>query len=196
MNKNDLRYQKTDEAIRNAFLEYVEDASFDTVHVSDICKRAGISRRAFYSHYDDKYGLLAALFQKLKDDIRRELTPGIVEQMMAGDFLEPTRWHMAQVAKNRAIIRPILKLSRQAYIDLCIELYYDLPWSDRVADYDLKKKDPKVYLSISYLVNGMVSLVETWLEHFEEVSFDDALHLMTLLCEKPAAQFVNILMKE
>lgn len=196
MNKNDIRFMKTDEAIRNAFIECVEGGSLDSVHVNNICAMAGISRRAFYAHYIDKYDLLDSLFQKLKDDIRSELTPRIVEQMVAGDFLEPTRWHMARVAKNRRIIRPILRLSRQAYIDLCIELFYDLPWSDRVNDYDLKKKDPEVYLSISYLVNGMVGLVETWLEHFDDVSFDEALHLMTVLCEKPAAQFISILMKE
>ncbi|MBQ9828249.1 MAG: TetR/AcrR family transcriptional regulator [Lachnospiraceae bacterium] len=194
MNKNDLRYRKTDDAIRNAFLECVDREEFDDVHVSDICRIAGISRRAFYDHYTDKYALLEAVYADLKKDIRDNLTDGIITQMIEGDFLEPTRWHMQQVYEHRDIIRPLLMVDKTEYTKMCIELYYDLPWSRVVPDYYKKKEDPRVFLSISYLVNGMVGFIAEWLNNIDRYTFDEALMLMTSLCERPAALFIKQIM--
>ncbi len=194
MNKNDLRYRKTDEAIRKAFLGLVDREDFDSVSVSGICRAAGISRGAFYDHYADKCALFGAISADLKRDIRDDLTDGIVRQMMEGEFLEPTRWHMRQVYDHRDIIRPLLKVDRSGYIDMCVELYYDLPWSGVVPDYWERKKDPAVRLSTGYLVNGMVGFIAEWLDDVDRYGFEEALRLMTSLCEKPAALFVKQLM--
>ncbi|AJA46476.1 transcriptional regulator, TetR family [Clostridium pasteurianum DSM 525 = ATCC 6013] len=59
MNKNDKRYIQTEELILKVFYDLVYEKGFDRVTVKDITKDAGISRGAFYIHYEDKYDLLS-----------------------------------------------------------------------------------------------------------------------------------------
>ena len=59
----DLRMIKTRRDIRNALLDLLDDnRSFESITVSQIARRANISRSTFYDHYSDKYALLNALF--------------------------------------------------------------------------------------------------------------------------------------
>ena len=67
----DLRMIKTRRDIRNALLDLLDDnRSFESITVSQIARRANISRSTFYDHYSDKYALLNALF----DEVREQLT--------------------------------------------------------------------------------------------------------------------------
>lgn len=50
--------KKTRKLIKKVFAEMLsEKRELDKVSVSELCKRADISRGAFYSHYDDIYGV-------------------------------------------------------------------------------------------------------------------------------------------
>lgn len=51
MNKNDLRFQKTEIAIRNAYLALKKRAS-STVKVKELCQKAMINKTTFYAHYE------------------------------------------------------------------------------------------------------------------------------------------------
>lgn len=70
MNKNDKRYIETEELILNVFSKLVYEKGFDKVTVSDITKAAGISRGAFYIHYEDKYALLSHCESSVLDDLK------------------------------------------------------------------------------------------------------------------------------
>jgi len=71
-NTDDLRYVRTERAIRAAFMELVREQPVNTVTASGICRAAGISRNAFYLHYASIADLYAALVGELVDDIRTE----------------------------------------------------------------------------------------------------------------------------
>lgn len=50
--------KKTRQLIKNVFAEMLsEQKELGKISVSELCKRADISRGAFYSHYDDIYGV-------------------------------------------------------------------------------------------------------------------------------------------
>ena len=53
MKETDLRYVKTERAIRDAFFELLEESEFDKVSVTDITQRAQINRNTFYLHLID-----------------------------------------------------------------------------------------------------------------------------------------------
>ena len=57
-NKTDLRIQRTQKAIVDAFYELLDEKSFGSITVIDICDRALINRGTFYTHFEDKYSLL------------------------------------------------------------------------------------------------------------------------------------------
>ena len=83
MNKNDLRYLKTEKNIINSFLECVDDLGFEKTRISDICHKAMISRNTFYAHYEDKYALL--------NDIISQLEKEMMEKVLKAELSEAVR---------------------------------------------------------------------------------------------------------
>ena len=63
--KTDLRIQKTEKAIRAAFLEIRRKLPLEKVKVRDICQRAMINTSTFYNHYRD--------VQDLSDRLENEI---------------------------------------------------------------------------------------------------------------------------
>lgn len=60
--------QKTRTLIRKVFAEMLsEKKELGKISVSELCKRADISRGAFYSHYDDLYGVAEEYENELID---------------------------------------------------------------------------------------------------------------------------------
>ncbi|MGG0175386.1 TetR/AcrR family transcriptional regulator [Gottfriedia acidiceleris] len=54
----DRRIAKTNRIIRDAFVELLNEKSFEEITVNDLSKRADINRGTFYLHYRDKFELL------------------------------------------------------------------------------------------------------------------------------------------
>lgn len=50
--------------IEKAFEELVCEQGLQQVTVSDVCKKAGVSRKTFYAYYDDKFDVLEQVFRK------------------------------------------------------------------------------------------------------------------------------------
>ena len=63
MKETDLRYVKTERAIRDAFFELLEESDFDKVSVTDITQRAQINRNTFYYYYQDMFALVDELLK-------------------------------------------------------------------------------------------------------------------------------------
>ncbi|KRN30499.1 TetR/AcrR family transcriptional regulator [Weissella halotolerans] len=70
----------TDQKIKEAFIQLIEEVGFNKLTISDIARQAGISRGTFYVHYVDKYDLL----NKIEDTIFAELS-----QILADHLNEP-----------------------------------------------------------------------------------------------------------
>lgn len=71
-NTDDLRYVRTEDAIRSAFMELVAEAPVSSITASALCRKAGISRNAFYLHHASVAELYAVLVGELVDDVRTE----------------------------------------------------------------------------------------------------------------------------
>jgi len=71
-NTKDLRYARTEAAIRAAFIRLVSDMPVGKVSASVVCRSAGISRNAFYLHHSGVSELYASLVGELIEDVRTE----------------------------------------------------------------------------------------------------------------------------
>lgn len=69
----DLRTQRTQKAIADAFVKLVNQTSFREVTVSMIAQEAMINRQTFYRHYEDKYQLTRALLSDFIADYQAEI---------------------------------------------------------------------------------------------------------------------------
>ena len=76
MNKNDLRYVKTEELILNTYLDLVRSHQRN-ITVTLLCKTARINSSTFYTHYSDMEALHKAVCQKQIQLILKE-EPGLM----------------------------------------------------------------------------------------------------------------------
>lgn len=65
--KIDRRVRYTKKAIRESFLDLLENKPLEKISVTEICKNADINRGTFYSHYSDPFELKHCLEQELVD---------------------------------------------------------------------------------------------------------------------------------
>ncbi|MDL2218418.1 TetR/AcrR family transcriptional regulator [Christensenellaceae bacterium OttesenSCG-928-M15] len=64
LNKRQLQYQHTLEALRAAVDELVNEVGFDNMRVKDITNKAGITEGAFYHYFKSKNDLLFDRYQR------------------------------------------------------------------------------------------------------------------------------------
>jgi AcrR family transcriptional regulator len=64
MTKVDRRIAKSQEAIKNALIELMNEKHFDQITLQDIADKANVSRRTIYLHYMDKFDLLDKLIEE------------------------------------------------------------------------------------------------------------------------------------
>lgn len=57
----DIRIQKTETAIKNAFMELRAQKPIEKITVKELCQLAQINKSTFYTHYDDIYALSDAM---------------------------------------------------------------------------------------------------------------------------------------
>lgn len=75
----DKRIVKTMRAIRSSFIELVQEKNFAEISISELTKKAGITRSTFYMYY----GSVSAVRAEIEDEILKSL-----EKFMAGKSIE------------------------------------------------------------------------------------------------------------
>lgn len=61
MENMDIRMEKTEKAIKNAFIQLRSQKPLEKITVKELCSLACINKSTFYSHYDDIYALAEVL---------------------------------------------------------------------------------------------------------------------------------------
>ena len=68
MNKSESKYFNTAKKMNMALICLLKKKTFEYITISDICKKAEVSRSTFYLHYDNTYDLLEETTLRLIDD--------------------------------------------------------------------------------------------------------------------------------
>ena len=72
----DKRIRKTKKNLKATLIEMMNEIPFEEITITNLCKRADISRITFYTHYNDKYALIDDIFRDMShigSDIYRQL---------------------------------------------------------------------------------------------------------------------------
>ena len=91
---NEESNKVTRECLRIAMFKLMNQEHFDKITITEIAKRAGVSRLAFYRNYDSKEALVADLCQSLFAELRKSLTSDRFRTDRKGwyrDFFETIR---------------------------------------------------------------------------------------------------------
>ena len=73
--QTDLRIRRTHKFLQEAMIELITEKGFDALTVGDIAERAMINRATFYRHYQDKYDLMAKIFEETTNELVENMKP-------------------------------------------------------------------------------------------------------------------------
>lgn len=191
MNKNDLRYIKTENIIKKSFADCVYEYGFEKVTVSLLCKKGLISRNAFYIHYTDKYDLLDRLFDEFKSSVIKSYNKNIYQKVVNKDVLSATELYADAMVENRQKFLLLMRCSKSHMENLIKEVVVENPIRSSVKNYDETAGNIKIQLNIRYMFSAMVAYTELWLEHYDEISKKDAVFELYRLCETPTLLFLD-----
>ena len=66
----DLRIEKTERGIKNAFIELRSRKHLEKITVKELCESARINKSTFYAHYKDIYDLSDAMEEEVYSRLR------------------------------------------------------------------------------------------------------------------------------
>lgn len=110
--KQDLRSIRSEENIKKAFIDLLQEQPFDKIKVSEIARNAGIDRQTFYLHYIDKYDLL----DKMNKEFMQVFKPILLDRLKGSHTQAPERIEdiyqksFPYVNKHRREILSLLKI--------------------------------------------------------------------------------------
>ena len=61
----DRRIIKTKRSLKTRLIDMLAKEDFEHISITELCRRAEVSRITFYSHYNDKYALLDDIFEDM-----------------------------------------------------------------------------------------------------------------------------------
>ena len=83
----DIRIEKTERAIKQAFMELRAEKPVEKIRVKELCDRACINKSTFYAHYQDIYALATAVEDETVQSVVESLP-----RLTASDVSERTEW--------------------------------------------------------------------------------------------------------
>lgn len=108
-NTEDMRFVRTEAAIRSAFMGLLAEGPVGSITASSVCRRAGISRNAFYLHHSGVAALYAAMVDELLDDVRAECIASAERVVASGavdEGLVPSG--LAMLERHEGLLRALL----------------------------------------------------------------------------------------
>lgn len=191
MNKNDLRYIKTEKIIIESFKQCIEEKGFEKTTVSMICEKGLISRNAFYLHFTDKYDLLDRLFDAFSASVSKNYGKNITAYVIKKDVLSATEKYINALIENKEDFLFLLKCSRER-MEKCIQtIIVEDPIKKLIPNFSEKKNDIKITLNIRYMFSAMVAYTELWFQNYDKIDKNDAVLELYKLCEKPTLLFLS-----
>lgn len=106
----DKRAKQTRRQLQTAFVELIQEKGFEGVSVKEIVTRAGVGRRTFYHHYQDKTQLLEEQIDILHEELKQiSLFPPELNMLTVGDVgVQVANNFFVFVAKRRRLFKALL----------------------------------------------------------------------------------------
>nr|AHF24865.1 TetR family transcriptional regulator [uncultured bacterium Contig1491] len=178
-NTDDLRYVRTEGAIREAFMSLVAEKPVASVTASELCRKAGISRNAFYLHYASVLTLYTTLVGELVSNIRAESIASAERRSATGRDDELDAAIVATLAKHEGLLRALLP-SDDGPLAKCLAEGIEEAFVEAALRYGKHGGSLEHRLRCAYSAWGIVGLAAHWiastnrplseaLPHFEEL---------------------------
>ena len=184
-NKTDLRIQRTQKAIVDAFYELLDEKSFGSITVIDICNRALINRGTFYTHFEDKYQLLDKCISDVMYGLHEQVKQAHGENDLITYYNEVMSLGINFLAQHRKRLRTIILKADSA---LVFDKVHEILTHNIVGR--LSKAKPKdgagkipADILAEFFAGGIISLIKWWLLEEPNYTRDDIKTQLSILAE-------------
>lgn len=145
----DLRVEKTETAIKNAFMELRAHKPLEKITVKELCEKARINKSTFYAHYSDVY----ALSNVLEDNTINSILSSIsnVQDFTPEDLEEFTRQIYLAFLSHSSLTGILFSGREQSTFASRIEKGIRELVYRKYPEY---KTDPTTDLVFSYIIQG------------------------------------------
>ena len=117
--KRTAQFDRTTRDIINAFMECLDEKSFEKIVVSDILGKAMINRSTFYAHFADKYAIVELLQDRYISELTDLVKPFKDERDI--NFIQIDELMENYFLKNRITLRKLIKI-RTEHMDFVSEM--------------------------------------------------------------------------
>lgn len=179
----DLRVIRTQEAIKNALVELIEEKGFEAITVKDITTRAKINRGTFYSHYRDKYDLMTKCEEEVMNEMADKIlknVPSIIENLTPFTILVP---FFEYLNRNRCLMKALLGPKGDLSFQTKLKEFMLKALFKSNGNPLLKEKDllvPPEYL-VSYIGSAHIGVIQQWLNSGREESPQEIARIITTI---------------
>lgn len=144
----DLRIEKTENAIKNAFIQLRSKKALEKITVRELCEKAYIHKSTFYSHYQDIY----ELSDVMETEVVKNITGSIPASGLRPDSLSKvTRELTYGFVAQSSLINILFSGNERSHLAYRIEESLREVIFESYPDY---KDDLKWNIVLSYCVQG------------------------------------------
>ena len=164
----DLRYLRTEVAIRETFLRLLAELPLEKVSVKRLCDEAGISRNAFYLHYENTAALYHALMGDLAGEVRTECLASLDRLAATGSVdMELPRAIISVLAEREGLLRTLLT-NDDGTLPTRLAEEIEAIGVDAAAGVYEQARDMTYGLYAAYTSWGPIGMVVRWLRSTDE----------------------------
>lgn len=150
--KNNKRKRESMQKIEQVLIEFLQTKELNQISVSDICKKADLSRSTFYANYVDIYELADTIREKLEAEVSELYKDEITEGFNSNNYLVLFQ----HIKENQIFYRTYFKLG------------YDEKYKIWQYDYNLAKKyfgDRFIEYHMEFFKSGLNRIIKIWLQN-------------------------------
>ena len=182
-NKEDLRVSRTKQQLKDALLSILRIKPIGRITVTELCRKAGLNRNTFYSHYRSPVELL----DEIETTFFRSLGEPIEGLIKSGSSYESVIRHLTQMLYQEPDLAKLLFFDsttplHKKFSQMCYQVVVQ-HWSDRESG--KRESLPGLY---TYLYGGTREMLHQWIdggfrETPEEITKEIVFFNSTLLTE-------------
>lgn len=134
------------------------EMDYDDIFVSDLCSRAGISRRSFYRYFNSKEDVLKFVLEDIIRDCHLQIVLMFCPERSLEDRLTEFLIYWKEKQPHWLEI-----LTRNHQEGLLIDMYLDWTREEYLKDRNMKEEDRSmISVSLEYAATGLLMTVFRW----------------------------------
>lgn len=176
--RDNQRSRLTELLLKNAYIELMQSKSTNKITIKELCEKAELNRTTFYLHYNEPNDILKNIEDEIIEntanyisEIGADINDGAIDYIIA--FLD-------YIKENDKLFRLFLIENDNPY------------FKEKFTRFSLKKllealtcavdEKYKEYI-LGYLINGCMSIIQTWIEMNYSIRNEEVAMLLFNLCD-------------